>query len=289
MTYTVSVDRFAAVLGDNALEIVRRERRWLAIGSDIVAFAADDDDGWARLRAEGALLARWRAAGVCAPRVLREISTARIQVRERMHGITGALVEPLLFGCEPPRGVARYAADAPLSAFGERLAESYGELAARIRGAVTLADGAALGFGPRSIGDLDAAIDILATTSAPPHVVAAVTRARAWLIAPPVPTAVIHGDLHFFNMCLASDGAVVGVFDLDDSATDAAETELHYVHSLGPRFVARALAAYGAHDRRAVERAHLRIAIGHLLWHGPKSERHAAIVGWICAAVEHLL
>jgi hypothetical protein len=283
------MDRFAAVLGDIALEISRRERRWLAIGTDVVAFAADDDAGWTRLRVEAELLARWRAAGVPAPRVLRDIPTARIQVRERMHGITGSIVEPLLFGGEPPRGVARYAADAPLSAFGERLAHSYGELAARIRGAVTLADGRALGFAPRDIGDLDAAIAILATTSAPSHVVAAVTRARAWLVAPPVPSAIIHGDLHFSNMCLADDGAIVGVFDLDDSAADAAETDLQYVHSLGPRFVARALAAYGAHDRRAVERAHLRTAIGHLLWHGPQSERRASIVDWIGAAVEHLL
>jgi hypothetical protein len=112
------VDRFAAVLGDIALEISRRERRWLAIGNDVVAFAADDDGGWGRLRAEGELLARWRAAGVPAPRVLRDVPAARIQVRERMHGITGAIVEPLLFDGEPPRGVARYAADAPLSAFG---------------------------------------------------------------------------------------------------------------------------------------------------------------------------
>ena len=203
------MDRFAAVLGDIALEISRRERRWLALGADVVAFAADDDAGWARLRAEAELLARWRAAGVSAPRVLREVSAARIQVRERMHGITGAVVEPLLFGGEPPRGAARYSVDAPLSAFGERLADSYGELAARIRGAVTLADGTALGFGPRAIGDLDAAITTLATTSAPPHVVAAVTRARAWLVTPPVPTAAIHGDLHFF-MIEALLAAVAG-------------------------------------------------------------------------------
>lgn len=277
------------MLGDIALEISRRERRWLAIGSDVVAFAADDDAGWARLRAEAELLARWRAAGVPAPCVLRDVPAARIQVRQRMHGITGVTVEPLLFGGDPPRGVARYAADAPLSAFGERLADSYGELAARIRGAMTLADGVAVGFGPRDTGDLDLAIATLATTSAPPHVVTAVTRARGWLVAPPVRTAVIHGDLHFSNMCLADDGAIVGVFDLDESGVDAPETELHYLHSLGPRFVARALAAYGVHDRREVERAHLRIALGHLLWHGVSSARHGSIVEWICAAVEHLL
>ena len=29
----------------------------------------------------------------------------------------------------------------------------------------------------------------------------------------------IHGDLHFHNMCLATDGAIVGVFDLDDAGS----------------------------------------------------------------------
>jgi len=283
------VERFAAVLGDIDLEISRRGRRWLALGAEVVAFAADDDAGWTRLRAEGDLLARWRAAGVPVPCVVREVPAARIQVRERLHGITGAVVEPLLFGGDPPRGAARYRTDAPLSPFGACLADSYGELAARIRNAVSLADGAAVGVGARPAGDLGAAIAMLAETSAPRHVVAEVARAQAWLLAPPLPSAVIHGDLHFHNLCLADTGAITGVFDLDDAGADAAETELHYVHSLGPRFVARALAAYGAHDRREVERAHLRIALGHLLWHGPAAPRHASIVEWISAAVERLL
>jgi hypothetical protein len=286
--------RFEGALGA-AFELVRRETGWLALTEDVVGRAADDDAGWRRLASEAWLLERWRAAGIPVPRVVREDPVCGVQVREKLHGLTGAAVvsEPeraLLFDGPLPDVRARFEG-APLSAFGERLAASYGELAARIRRAVSIADATAAGLGPTShrAFDLDDAIARLHATDAPAATKVAAERARGWLAAIPSPDAVIHGDLHFFNMCLAEDGSIIGVFDLGDAGIDAAATELLYVHSLGSRFVAIALDAYGAIDIEAVRRAHLRTALGHLIWHGPGTPRHPSIVAWITAAFERLV
>ncbi len=282
--------RFAEVLGAaTELVVSRRDGRWLALGADVVAFAADDDAGWSRLGAEGALFARWRAAGVPAPRVLDEDVARRVQVRERLHGLMGEAVEPLLFGGEPPEAVVRLSDEAPLSAFGARLAASYGELAARIHAAIPANDALATTLGPRTPLDLDA---VLAAMRDAPLVEAAtidaVVRAMPWLRERPHATGVIHGDLHFHNMCLADDGSISGVFDVGDSGLDAAEHELHYAHSLGGRFAAAALRAYGRPlDVDAIRRAHVHTALGHLLWHGPGKPRHASIVRWISAIHRH--
>lgn len=282
-------DRFAALVGGR-FDISRRESRWLALADDVVAFAADDDAGWRRLESEGWLLGRWRSAGVPAPRVVREDPRIRVQVRERMYGITGPTIEPRVFGGEPPDAWARYS-DTSLTPFGERLAASYGDLAMKIRSAVSVADASAAGIDMcrRRVLDLDDTIARLHASSASAAAKLAAERVRPWLADVPPPDAVIHADLHFWNLCLADDGTIVGVFDLDDSGIDCAATEFLYVHSLGPRFVATALAAYGDINLEDVRRAHVRQALDHLYWHPPGTERHDAIVGWVSAALECLV
>jgi len=181
--------------------------------------------------------------------------------------------------------MVRLSDEAPLSPFGARLAASYGELAARIHAAVPADDPLVCALGPRAPLDLDA---VVAALRSDPLVAAATTdavvRALPWLRERPPATGVIHADLHVHNMCLADGGAISGVFDVGDAGLDAAETELHYAHSLGSRFVAVALRAYGRPlDGDAIRRAHALTALGHLLWHGPGKPRHALIVGWITA------
>jgi aminoglycoside phosphotransferase (APT) family kinase protein len=224
------------------------------------------------------------------PRLVDEDERHRVQVRERLHGLMGDDIEPRLFGGSPPDAWTRLA-DAPISPFGERLAASYGELAKRIRTAVSVdaAKTAGITLCPRRELDVDAAIDRLQATSASRAAKLAAERARDWLAAIPAADAVIHADLHFFNLCCAEDGTIVGLFDLDGAGIDAAATELLYVHALGPRFVAIALDAYGAIDDNDVRRAHARIALDHLRWHGPDSVRHEAIVGWVTAVFEQLV
>jgi aminoglycoside phosphotransferase len=283
-----------ATLVDEPFELSRRDTRWLALGTEVVAFAARCDDEWRRLEAERWLIGRWRAAGVPAPRVIDEDATRGVQVRERLHGLFGAQIHTST-GHSPLYArvldSGDWIEDAPLSPFGERVATSYGELAARIRRAVSVEDASAAGLGTTSRRDVDLD-DILArldATDASSATKAAARRARSWLEALPPPDAVIHGDLHFFNMVTADDGTITGVFDFGDAGVDSAPTELLYVHSLGPQFVAQVVEAYGETDLDEVRRAHARVALGHLIWHPPGTERHPQIVAWIAAVLERLV
>jgi hypothetical protein len=88
------------------------------------------------------------------PRVIGADTGQRIQRRERLHGINGEAVEPMLFGIVAPSSIARGMPDGrlrldeacPLSAFGARLAESYGDLCARMHAAVSIDDARAFGL-----------------------------------------------------------------------------------------------------------------------------------------------
>jgi hypothetical protein len=280
-------ERIAAAVGSDVFELRPGDGRWIALAADRVAFAVDDDAGWRRLEAERWLLDRWRAAGVPAPHVLGDDVARRVQVRSRLDGITGEAVEPLLFGCDPA-AVDRFAADAPLSELGARLAASYGELAARIRRAISVADAAAAGLAAcrGRLLDVDLAIARLAAAT-PARIGRAAARARNWLVDLPPIDACIHADLHFHNLALAADGAITGVFDVGDAGLDAAAAELLYVHSLGPRFVTTTIAACEV-DEGDVRRAHVRTALDHVLTHGPGTPRHASVLSWACDAIERL-
>lgn len=276
------------VLGPGA-EVTRREQRWLALTDREVAFVADDEPGWRRLVAEARLAERWRGAGLPAPRVVAELPGERLQVRERLLGLTGDLVEFRLFGVDPA-GVDRYAERAPLTPFGARLAASYGELAARIAATTTAAEGAALGLSTHPPVDLDEAERHLFESAASRAAVERLAGYRAWLEAPTPLDVVVHGDLHFHNLALAESGEISGVFDLDAAAVSTRWTDLQYASGLGPRFLRRATEAYAATsgvvvDDEAVRRAHLLVALGHLRWHLPGRPRHHRVVAWVEAAL----
>lgn len=280
------------------VDVSRRDDRWLASGANLIAFAADGEREWARLVTEAVLLRRWRAAGVPVPRVRDEDAVHRIQVRERLDGITGEAVEPLLFGIAAESSIARGMPDAhlrldaacPLSPFGERLADSYGALAAMMHAAVTAGDARTFGIATKPPMDLAAALAHLRASPIERALVAKAERARAWIAKGETPSVVVHGDLHFHNMCLATDGTITGVFDIGDAHLDSPEADFHYVHSLGPRFVKRALAACGAAlDEDAIRRAHVRTALHHLTFIGPESPRYPSMVSWNTAVIDHLV
>ncbi|HUS29091.1 MAG TPA: phosphotransferase [Kofleriaceae bacterium] len=299
----MSRERFAALL-DEPFELSRRDNRWLALAPNLVAFAADDFAGWRRLQQEAWLLDRWRRiGGVPAPRVLREDAVRRVQVRERMHGLTGdelhredslsPLYSPALAANPDVRArLVDAGSAAPLSPFGERLAASYGDLAARIRRSVDTMEAETVAIGPTSRRSLDvdaaiAALDASAAASAAAK--AAAHRTRDWLATLTPINAVIHADLHFHNMCAAPSGDIIGVFDLSDSGLDNAESEFLYAQSLGTQFAQIAMAAYGSPlDERAVVHAHLRTALDHVAYHGPTTPRHASVVAWATAVFELL-
>jgi hypothetical protein len=281
-------ERFAFALGTFSFDMSKRDGRWLAMTPELVAFAVDDYVAWRRLQQEDWLLSKWRNAGAPVPRVLRSDASRHVQVRERMHGLTGKELEDKL-GLHPD--VRERLDDAPLSPLGARLAASYGELAARFRRAVGVPDAHAAGLSTTShrAVDVDAAISALESTDASTAAKRAARRARDWLVELPPITAVIHSDLHFYNICASPEGDITGVFDLGDSGIDTAETEFLYAHSLGTRFVRTALEAYGQPlDEKRIIHAHLRTALDHILFHGPGTERHASIVAWATAVFELL-
>ena len=211
----------------------------------------------------------------------------RVQVRERLHGLTGEAIASRVWpGAWPDE--ADQIRRVPLSAFGERLAASYGELARRIRTAVSVADATAAGIGmcSRRVLDVDTGIARLHASSASRAAKEAAERARTWLATLPPPDAVIHADLHLWNLCCAEDGSIVGVFDFGDAGIDAAAQELSCAHSLASRFAAIAIDAYGPIDLEHVRRTHLRSALDHMIDHPPGTPRHESIVAWATAAFE---
>jgi len=218
-----------------------------------------------------------------------DVRARRVQVRERLIGLTGQVLAGRVWPGAWPEESTKFD-DVPLAAFGERLAASYGEIARRIKTAVSMADATAAGFGTTSRRriDVDTGIAQLRTSSASRTAKQNAQRLRAWLTTLPPPDAVIHADLHLWNLCCADDGAIVGVFDLGDAGIDAAAQELSLAHSLSSRFGAIAIDAYGPVDLEHVRRAHLRMALEHMIDHPPGTERHESIVAWATAAFERL-
>lgn len=253
----------------------RREDRWIAIDDETVAMRFDDP---ARAAVERDLIQKWRAIGIPVPEILDE--NGGIQVRRKLHGITGEAVEPMIFG-RPVTMDERFI-DAPITRFGARLADNYGELARRLHSIPPIAP-------VRTPDDLDLAFKRLHASDVPADAIAIADHHREALGRYLAPTVVGHNDLHFHNMVLSPDGDIVGLFDLGDAHLAPPVTEFRYVHSLGPEFASRAIAAYGPIDEAEIRREHARVAICHLIWFPRETERHASILAWVTATLRHLL
>ncbi|MCA9623331.1 MAG: phosphotransferase [Myxococcales bacterium] len=210
---------------------------------------------------------------------------------EGLGGWVGDGVVERIFGASPG-AIDRYDPDTPLTAFGARVAAAYGRLAARIHAASPPRE-LARALGRRPAVDVDGATALLRAYGAPPEVLATLSGARSWLGDATPALVVVHGDLHFHNLCLAPDGEIVGVFDVDEAGRDEAWADLQYVHSMGPRYVEAALASYAVEscspvDAEAVRRRHLLAALDHLHAHPPGRPRHASVVRWVTQALRHL-
>jgi hypothetical protein len=275
---------FDAVLGDS-YEIHQREARWLGVGATLVAAKAMDERTWQQLQREAWLLTHWRAAGIPAPQLISNDANERIQVRERLRGLTGAEIESRTFTATST--LRERLEGAALSGWGEQFATSYGELAARIRGAVTLNAAFAAGFPDvhdRKL-DVDLALSLLEASSTSAIVRRKAQRVRDWLASAPAIDAVVHGNLRLASLCASGSGCVVGVFDLDEAGLDEAAGELRYAHSLGSRFAGIAASAAKL-ELGAVVRVHLRCVLAHVVRHGPKSPKRGSIIDWASAAFE---
>src|SRR5262249_25781241 len=123
--------------------------RWVSeLADDRVAFVAENDAAWARLRREQALLERLRGAGFDAPVVLAVRERFRVQVRRKIPGATGCAVEDLASG-GPSRSVSaasRYSRELRITPAGETLARDLGCALAHLHRAIPADEALALGF-----------------------------------------------------------------------------------------------------------------------------------------------
>jgi aminoglycoside phosphotransferase (APT) family kinase protein len=261
-----------------------------------IAWVAEDDGAWARLRREGKLIATLAAAGCRVPRVIGVDEVARLQVRSRLPGISGYAIEGLVFG-EPVHvpSAVRYQHNSPLTNAGRALARDLGaEITALHRAPV----GQARTLGLRSTSYLTTVDEIerqLARNALLRDFRTAVSRLRDWFAALPDDPVIALGDIQMHNMGVdAATGALVGVFDFDRAAVAHRLEDFKYLPSFGVAFTRVALEAYSAAggppvDLDGVGRFHALSALEHFTFVDDASPRWTEIIEWSHAALDRFL
>jgi aminoglycoside phosphotransferase (APT) family kinase protein len=276
-----------------------RSWRWLVDGpGDRIAWIAEDDEGWTRLRREGELIATLAAAGCRVPRVIRVDEVARLQVRSKLPGISGYAIEVLVFGeSVPVPSAARYRHNSPLSEAGRMLARDLGaEIAALHRAPVPPdlnKEARTLGLRRTSyLTTLDQIDRQLARSTLLRDFRTAVPRLRDWFAALPDDPVIALGDIQMHNMGVdAATGALVGVFDFDGAAVAHRLEDFKYLPSFGVAFTRVALEAYSAAGGPpigldGVGRFHVLSALEHFTFVDDASPRWAEIIEWSHAALD---
>ena len=274
-----------------------RSWRWMVdCPADRIAWIAEDEAGWARLRREGQLIATLVAAGCRVPRVIGVDEVARLQIRSRLPGISGYAIEGLVFG-ESVRVplVARYQDNSPLTEAGRMLARDLGaEIAAIHRTPVD--EARTLGLGSTSyLTTLDQIDRQLARSALLRDLRAAVPRLWDWFAALPDDPVIALGDIQMHNMGVdAATGALVGVFDFDCAAVAHRLEDFKYLPSFGVAFTRVTLEAYSAAGGPSlglggVGRFHLLSALEHFTFVDDASPRWAEIIEWSHAALDRFL
>jgi len=261
-----------------------------------IAWIAEDDEGWVRLRREGELIATLAAAGCRVPRVIGVDDAARIQVRSRLPGISGYTIEGLVFG-EPARvpSAARYQHNSPLTEAGRTLARDLGtEIAALHR--VRVEQARTLGLLNTSyLTTLDEIERQLARSALLRDFRGAVPRLRGWFAALRDDPVIALGDVQMHNIGVdAGTGALAGVFDFDSAAVAHRFEDFKYLPSFGVAFTRVALEAYSAAggppvDLDVVGRFHVLSALEHFTFVDDASLRWSEIIEWSQAALDRFL
>jgi aminoglycoside phosphotransferase (APT) family kinase protein len=265
---------------------------------DRIAWIAEDDEGWDRLRREGELIAILAAAGCRVPRVIRVVEAARLQVRSKLSGISGYAIERLVFGesvcvafgADGP--AARYQHNSPLTEAGRALARDLGaEFAALHR--VPVEEARTLGLRSTSyLTTLDQIDRQLARCALPLDFRTVVPRLRDWFTALPDDPVIALGDLQMHNIGVdAETGALAGVFDFDDAAVAHRLEDFKYLPSFGIAFTRVTLEAYSAAGGPPVGlddvgRFHVLSALEHFTFVDDASPRWAEIIEWSRTALD---
>jgi aminoglycoside phosphotransferase (APT) family kinase protein len=274
-----------------------RSWRWMVDGpGDRIAWIAQDDEAWDRLRREGALIATLAAAGCRVPRVIGVDEAARLQVRSRLPGISGYAIEGLVFG-ESARvpSAARYQHNSPLTEAGRVLARDLGaEIAALHRAPVE--EARTLGLPSTShLTTLDQIDRKLARSAQLRDLRTAVPQLRDWFEALPDDPVIALGDIQMHNMRVdAATGALVGLFDFDSAAVAHRLEDFKYLPSFGVAFTRVTLEAYSAAGGPpvgldGVGRFHVLSALEHFTFVDDASPRWAEIIEWSHTALDRFL
>ena len=274
-----------------------RSWRWMVdCPGDRIAWIAEDDEGWIRLRREAGLIATLAAAGCRVPRVIGVDEAARLQVRSRLPGVSGYAIESLVFGkSDRLTPAARYQHNSPLTEAGRVLARDLGaEIAALHRAPVEAAR--ALGLrGTRYLTTLDRIDRRLARSAGLRDLRAALPRMRDWFAALPDDPVIALGDIQMQNMGVdAATGALFGVFDFDEAAVAHRLEDFKYLPSFGITFTRVTLEAYSAAGGPPlglddVGRFHLLSALEHFTFVDDASLRWTGIIEWSHAALDRFL
>lgn len=279
-----------------ALAAEWRSWRWMVQLDDRIAFVADDDHGWARLEREALLLARLHhRRELTVPTVVVRQPASRLQIRRKVPGLNGFLVEDVIFG-RPGKlsGAERYKDSLVITAAGERLATEIGRAIFGVQQAMTAQEAHARGFGGTDYLDiLDRVAAYLPSRADLAPLAEPLPSLRAWYAElSPDPVLAIR-DLQMHNIAIDPlSGALRGLFDFDDAAVAHRLEDFKYLPSNGKRFTELALDAYaaagGPHLRLAdVWRFHILSALEHFLFVPESSQRWQEIVAWSTEAFAH--
>ncbi len=222
------------------IELERRHERWVArLPNDCLIFIADTPAATARLAREGKLLELLRprvSFGV--PRIRYADATMQVRI--------------LVPGSQVGGGRERTFAALPQA---KRLADDLGRALGELHGALTEKE--AEEFGPAFIDALPDGVALrvrLEGKLQDARVAEAFDRLLDLysVYAPPArDLALVHGDLWGGNMAVDPDtGALMGLFDFDDSGVADRHVDFMYFHSFGDEFARRALSVYAATSGR---------------------------------------
>ena len=142
-----------------AVTPVRRGWRWVAeLPGGMIAYVAEDDDGWARLRREELLLKSIAPRmTVAVPEVCFSMEPGRVQLRRMTAGRCGFWIEELVCGLPGHVPYAqRLRLDFPLTVQGEQLAFELGRALAQLQRALSEDEASELALSPVTyLDDLD--------------------------------------------------------------------------------------------------------------------------------------
>jgi aminoglycoside phosphotransferase (APT) family kinase protein len=284
---------------EDAARIVPTWRSWrwmIACPDERIAWIAEDDEGWARLRREMELIGTLAAAGCRVPRIIGVDEVARLQIRSRLSGITGYAIEGLVFGASVRvPSAARYQYNSPLTEAGRVLARHLGaEIAALHRAPVEQAG--TLGLRRTSYLTTLHQIDRhLARSSLLRDFRAVVPRLRDWFAGLPDDPVIALGDIQMHNMGVdRATGVLVGLFDFDSAAVAHRLEDFKYLPSFGLAFTRVTLEAYSVAGGPplgldGVGRFHLLSALEHFTFVDDTSPRWAEVIEWSHAALDRFL